>query len=77
MAQQFIQKNSECPDPAIDNRRGTDVEIRTCRYELQTAGVRPMKRRDRRAGRELRATVGRVACGFIDTAQAISDRQGD
>jgi hypothetical protein len=36
-----------------------------------------MKRRDWRAGRELRATVGIVARGFIDTAQAMSDRQGD
>lgn len=77
MARHSIQKNSERPDSAIANRRGTDVDIRTCRYEPQTAGVGPMKRRDRRVGRELRAMVGSVARGFIGTAQAISDRQGD
>ena len=77
MARHSIQKNSECPDSAIANRRGTDVDIRTCRYKPQTAGVTLMKRRDWRAGRELRATVGIVARGFIDTAQAMSDRQGD
>ena len=36
-----------------------------------------MKRRDWRAGRKLRTTAGIVARGFIDTAQAMSDRQGD
>jgi hypothetical protein len=36
-----------------------------------------MKRRDWRAGRELRAKVGIVTRGFIDTAQTMSDRQGD
>ncbi len=77
MARHSIQKNSERPDSVIANRRGTDVDIRTCRYELQTAGVGSMKRRDWRVGRELRAAVRRVAGGFLDTAQALSDRQGD